>query len=471
MFKELGKSILLYGVGSAIVKSISLFLVPIYARVFSPADYGRIDLITTIIAFATIISMMQLESAVSRYYFEEKNIQKRKEFISTALWTILFCSLFWGLIVSLFSKYLSLLLFKNTNYNIIIIIASLTIPFHNLFAFATVLIRFQKKPVLYIFIVSIHLLVTVGLSILFVVVQKMGLTGVFYGQLLGFILTAAIILINLRSFIVFSFRKNILTKLLRYSIPLVPAVGGVWVNSYANRFIMLGYLSIVDIGLYTIALKVASVFQLLGNAFRMAWLPFFFETLEKSANHREIYIRANKIITFVMFFLIAVFSLFSNEIVSIIAPQSYSKAGTLIGILSLSIGLNIIAQTIGMGPAIVKKTIYNTFIYFFSVMINIVFLFTFVPKIGLIGVPYSLVLSSLTLFIGSWIISERLYYIGFSKSFFTISFLITIAVLSISICPSLNLLEKCLFAFLPIFILCLLAKNQIRFALSDRSSS
>jgi len=471
MFKELGKSILLYGVGSAIVKSISLFLVPIYARVFSPADYGRIDLITTIIAFTCIISMMQLESAVSRYYFEVKNIQKRKEFLSTALWTILFCSLFWGLIVSLFSKYLSLLLFNTTNYNIIIIIASLTIPFHNLFAFATVLIRFQKKPILYIFIVSIHLLVTVGLSILFVVIQKIGLTGVFYGQLLGFILTAAIILLYLKSFIVFSFKKSILTKLLRYSIPMVPAVGGVWVNSYANRFIMLGYLSIVDIGLYTVALKVASVFQLLSNALRMAWAPFFFETLDKNANHREIFIRVNKIVTFAIFFLITVFSLFSNEIISIIAYQSYSKAGNLIGILSLSIGLNIIVQTIGMGPAIVKKTIYNTFIYFFSVMINIVFLFILVPHIGLIGVPYSLVLGSLTLFIGSWIISERLYYIGFSKLFFAISCLCTIVVLSISIFTGLNLLEKFLFAIFPIFILFFLVRNDLRFAISDLSSS
>jgi len=441
MLKDLGKSVVTYGIASGISKSIMIFLVPVYTRIFSPNDYGIIDLIQTVISFIAILGMLQLESAIARYYFEVKDNAKRKRYISTAFWTILSISLILGVGLSLVSDLISLALFKTENYGSIIMLASIIIPSTNLFALLSTLMRFLKKPVMYSLFIAAQLLITTGLSIWFVVFEEMGIIGVFYGQLLGILLVALAMTYYLRNRLEFTWDKQILFKMFHYSLPMVPAVAGNWANTYANRFIMLGYLTITDIGLFTVALKIASVFRLMENAFRMAWGPYMWETL-KNANHRKVYDQAMKYTTVITFFLVAGIALFAYEILDVLTTKSYMKSADLVGLLSFAIGLDIVFQIIGPGPAIIKKTIYNTIIFFISVSINIGSLFVLVPLYGLIGVPIALLLSKIVMIIVAWYISERLYYIGFSIRFFIIGFIITAAIVIIPLVYQMHPLHK-----------------------------
>lgn len=57
-----------YGIGSAVTKFLSLFLIPIFTRVFTPADYGTIDLITISTSVIVMLLVMGMDSAVARYY-------------------------------------------------------------------------------------------------------------------------------------------------------------------------------------------------------------------------------------------------------------------------------------------------------------------------------------------------------------------------------------------------------------------
>lgn len=70
MLKRLGKDVIIYGIASNLSKFIGIFLIPIYTAYFSKEEYGSLDLISTIISFAAIFGMLQLESAIGRYYFE-----------------------------------------------------------------------------------------------------------------------------------------------------------------------------------------------------------------------------------------------------------------------------------------------------------------------------------------------------------------------------------------------------------------
>ena len=461
MFKELGKSFLIYGVASGIGKFVGLFLVPIYSRIFNPEEYGIIDLITTMVTLISIFSMLQLESAISRFYFEVKENAKRNLYISTAFWSIIFLSLIWLLIAIIFSEKLSIILFNDLKYRIIISIASLQVPLASIFSLFTVLMRFLKKPVQYTVFISIQLFLTISFSILFVVYMRIGIIGVFYGQLIGFIGIVILMLFYLRTMIRFAWNRKVLKKLFQYSLPLVPVTTGNWINLYANRFVMLGYLSLNEIGLYTVALKIASVFWIIESAFRMAWQPFFWEIYENQ-NHKKIFREMSKYVSVLVFFLIAIFSFFSKEVLLLLTPETYVGAAPLIGFLAFSIGLTIVNQTIVVGPGIIKKTIYSTGIYFFSVGVNIISLFIMVPKIGLIGVPLSLFFSYCSMLIIGWYISERLYYIGFYRIPFSLSFIITFLSVGIASFIDISLLLKILFSFLILVMFLLLFRKDLK---------
>lgn len=441
MFKDLAKSILIYGVASSIGKSIGLFLVPIYTRIFSPDQYGVIDLISTVVALVSIFGMAQLESAISRYYFAVKEDDKRRLYVSTAFWTIIVLSIFWTVFILLLAEHVSVLLFKTTQYRNVILIASLIIPFSNMFSFLTVLMRYIKKPLIYTIFVTIQLLSTVGISVWLVVFERIGIIGVFYGQLSGFVLGAGAMLFYLRFLLLFAWNWDVLKRFFRYSLPMVPAVAGNWLNSYANRFVMLGYLSLADIGLYTVALKIASLFRLLDSAFRMAWGPFMWENFERP-DHREIYQKVMKIVSIGVFSVVAIVALFGSEILLLLTTQAYANAGPLIGMLGFSIGLTIVGQTIGLGAGITKRTEFITLIYFASVCANIACLFLLVPAIGLIAVPLCLLISTTVLVVLAWWNSERLYYIGFSKMFFGMAYMSTLICVAIPVMVDVSILLK-----------------------------
>ncbi|MES2590521.1 MAG: oligosaccharide flippase family protein [Bacteroidota bacterium] len=449
MLKVLGKDFLIYGLSSSIGKFVALFLVPIYTRIFSPEDYGTIDLISTIVAVFTILGMLQLESAVSRYYYNEKDEVNRNKMVSTALWAILTFSLFLFLILFVFSDFLSNILFKSEKFSDIIIIACVAIPLNNLSSLFTVIVRFRKKALHYLLFQVAQIGISVGLTIFLVVYLHVGITGVFWGQLTGTAVSVIMMAIYLRKQLFFIWNSIELRKMLQFSLPLVPAVAGSWANSYISRFVMLGYLSFNEIGLYAVALKISSVFQLIGTALRMAWGPFMWETYENNPDHKNVFAKIQKDLSIFVLLTVILITLFSREIILIFTTVTYIDSARLIGPLSLSIAIStVIMQITSLGPAITKKTKYNTLIYFYSLIINIVSLFILVPQFGLLGVALSMLLGNLTFLIIGWYNSERLYYIGFEKLPMIINISVVFVVIVLNLIFDIPVLFKLLLALL-----------------------
>ena len=66
--KQLGKDSLIYGIGGTLAKSLSFFLLPVYTSIFSPADYGTIEMLTVISSLLSAILVMGMDSAQSKFF-------------------------------------------------------------------------------------------------------------------------------------------------------------------------------------------------------------------------------------------------------------------------------------------------------------------------------------------------------------------------------------------------------------------
>jgi O-antigen/teichoic acid export membrane protein len=416
MIKKFAKDVIIYGLSSSLTKLVGLFLIPLYTRIFSIDNYGIMDIVVTIVAIATIFGLLQLESAVARYYYLEKNDGIRTKMVSTALWSIIIFSFLITGFLTLLSGFLSNILFKSDSYATTIVIGCLTISVSNITSFLTVIIQFKKKPLHYLTFQLIQIAVTIGLTLFLIMYIGTGIIGVFWGQFIGFLVISIIMGIYLRKELTFAWDYTSFNKMMRYSLPLVPAVAGSIANSYVNRFIILGYLTIAEIGIYAVALKIASVFQLIGTAFRMAWMPFFWETFENNSDHKKIFKNVQKTLSILAFIGVVLLTIFSREVTHLLASNEYFSATKYVGLISLSIAItSIIMPVTGIGPGITKRTEYNTIIYFIGLSVNIVSLFLFVPTLGLLGVPLSLLVGNIVTLAIGWYNSEKLYYIGFDK--------------------------------------------------------
>jgi O-antigen/teichoic acid export membrane protein len=191
------KSFVFFGLAISIEKIISFFLLPLYTSYFNTYEYGLIDLIQVTISVISIFSLLQLETSLQRYYFEYEG-EEKKRMLSTILISIVFLTLFLTTILILFSKQISLILFETTQYNNLIQLASFQLVFSNFTMIGFLILRYEKKNYTFLILMSIKVIISLILTILFVVVFKMGISGVFKSQLIAFAISSILLFIAVK---------------------------------------------------------------------------------------------------------------------------------------------------------------------------------------------------------------------------------------------------------------------------------
>ena len=105
---NLYKDILVYGIGAIIIKSVNLFLVPIYTRIFSPNEYGLLEILSIVSFFLSEIMVLGSDSAQSFYFskYKKSGFFFQKKLITS----ILYFKIFWGIIVIILAMLFLLIL-------------------------------------------------------------------------------------------------------------------------------------------------------------------------------------------------------------------------------------------------------------------------------------------------------------------------------------------------------------------------
>ena len=68
--QKLSKQTLIYGLGDAATRVAALILLPIYTRIFSPQDYGKLAMALLVSTISALVLEFGLRSAFFRFYFQ-----------------------------------------------------------------------------------------------------------------------------------------------------------------------------------------------------------------------------------------------------------------------------------------------------------------------------------------------------------------------------------------------------------------
>lgn len=416
--KDFFKAFLSFGLASSIEKLLGFIILPIYTRRFNKVEYGVIDMVSTVIGVAIIFGLLQLETSLQRYYYECKGV-KRKLLITNTYFWIGGCSAAIGTLIFCMASVISQKLFKTNEYASLIKIAAFQLPLGNLSMLGLLLLRFEKENIKFLTVIITKVVFSLFFVYLFVIFLKLGLSGVFYAQVSSIFITTSLVTFFVRNNFVFRYSKNISFRNFKYALPQMPAGVGSMVLGQANRFFMLGYLTLGAIGIYSVSIKLASTIQLINTAFILAWAPFMHAQFKKQ-NNKIVFANVFPIVVAGTFLFVCLISLFSQEMVRLLATKEFYNSYKYIGGLALFFSLYIIKETIDIGPKIKEKTKFLSFTFFLSVIINLSSLFIFIKYFQIEGVVFSMIITNLFLIVISWIISNKLYYIPFSISKFVI---------------------------------------------------
>src|ERR1700685_3089101 len=258
----------IYGMSSAASRLAAVVLVPLYTRTLSIHDYGKLELLLAIHALILIFAGMQVESAVARDYFEAKAGSPRAlawtalylTFLGFALTAILAGLAFWrGWLPASF------------NLQIVLLLLAMTVA-AQFFGVQLVILRFSGNPVFFAVLSFCDLALCALFSAWYIVVLHFGVAGALYGVLSA--KTICVIVAwrrTLGTVVPQRIDKALMSSMLNYGVPALPAVLVGWVQNAGSRILLAIALTLNDVALAAVAIKVAAIYGFVIYSFRLAW--------------------------------------------------------------------------------------------------------------------------------------------------------------------------------------------------------
>ncbi len=406
----------IYGLSGVISRFISIFLTPLYTRVYLPSDYAVLGILNNGFALVSIILVFSLDNSTARWFYDIENADDRKRTINTWVWFYFTGSLLFAALFFITAPWVSELLFSDKVDAVPYIrLMALTLPLQMWLAIANNVLRFERKAVATVSMTLIYSLVLIGLNVLFVLVMDLGLIGAYYAQLLGAVVAMLMAVYMIRhwlgSWMYFEWTR--LKAMVVYSFPFVPATIAFWLVNLSGVFFVNAYLNETETGLYQIGTSIAAAVGLATTAFQQAWSPFAFSIMHKE-EAKTIYAKVLEIYVIVVGGFCLMVSLFAPEALMLLATPKYYDAAWVASILTFSyfaIGLTSIAD---LGTAIAKKTAPLGFISTVSAAVLVLLYMLLIPSFGKEGAAVAICFSQLIIPVYMFFKSKKVYPIPYN---------------------------------------------------------
>nr|WP_294872385.1 oligosaccharide flippase family protein [uncultured Pedobacter sp.] len=413
--KALAKDSVIYGLSSVITRTITIFLVPIYTRIFTPQDYGVINLINTTFFLVGMFCVFGLDSSAARWFYDSENENDKKSTISTWFWFQFFISVFLGVCFFILTPIAGKFLLEKptSEIRLLWLIPCIILVTDILPKIITSWFRYMLRPISTLVFTASQSIFTVGLTFYFVVYEKLGIVGVFLALLISSFIFSIVSIIILKSWISFRFfRKEKLISMLKYALPLVPATLAYWVLNTTDSYFLLIFKDQASVGLFAIGASIASCVSLVTGAFQQAWGPFAF-SIHKEPDAQKTYANVFYVFGVIASVIILFMFSFTPEIIRFFTTKDYYKADWVASILSLNLILIAFTYIASIGTGIAKNNKPYATAIFIGAILTVILDILLIPSFGINGSAIATVVAQLIVPVFVFYHAQKLYYINY----------------------------------------------------------
>ena len=434
--KKIFKGTSLYSAGDILVNASNFFLIPLYTRVLTPADYGIVGYLQVFIQIATVIFAFGFYGAQTRYYFEHRDDAGA---IGSFMYTINITAIIMFLFLSLPLVILGYL-GKWT-------IGSESIPFHPFMTISifTVLLSILNTNMVSslqmkqnflgaTFVRVITFLFTTASTIIFILYYKQGAFGQIAGKALGSLFVFLIFYWIYAKQFIWKFSKDALKYALAFGFPIVIHLLMGTIHSSIDRLMLEHYLPISQLGIYTLASSVAMVLHMFVMAFNQAYQPSYYQLMDSGQDDTQ----KNIIQTFLFWLALITTAtcigiIFGGAFLSFFAGKQFNKVGEIFPYLLLSVYSGSFYFFFSSPIFYFKKTKFLPLITGSSALINIVLNFFLIPRYGILGASVATIISHIWISVISCMIGNRLFKVKWPFKYIVVSIVLVIGSFLISL--------------------------------------
>lgn len=387
--------------------AIPFLLLPVLTRVFTPEEYGLVTLISAVISIMGAFTGLSVHGAVSVKYFD-KNINHPR-YVGSSLLVLVgsTCAVLVFLLVA--GSSISAMIHLPKQWLIIAAIASAAQFVINI---RLTMWQVKEKPMHYGFFQVSQTIFNLTLSLALVFWALMGWQGRAWGIVIATLIFAGFAMITMHKGKIVDWHgdKAYVKDTLRFGVPLIPHVIGGLLIVTADRFVIAKILGTDLVGIFSVAVQVSLLLGFLVDAFLKSYSPQLFRKLSSISDSEK---KTTVINTYIFFMGLILISTIYIYLVEVLLPflvgDKFSRAITYIPWLVYSTTFTGMYYLVGLYIVYAGKTHVLSIITIGVGLLHCLLMYYMVSVESLIGAAKVSLITSVLMFLLTWIFSARVF--------------------------------------------------------------
>jgi O-antigen/teichoic acid export membrane protein len=419
----------LYFFCSIASRAVGFFLIPLYSRFLTPAEYGTIELLELATQILSLcFGLQSIGSALARVFHDGASEEWRNQVTTTAVAMTGGANLVLIALVAPFAGKLSTLVFHASGYGGLIQAGLVGLMLSTLVEVALTYVRLRDRVGLFVGYTLTILLVTTLLNIYFIAFKGMGVWGFVYSKLIatgaGCIYLTGMTLreSGLRA------SRAAAKQMSRFGSPLVLANLAFFAIHFSDRFFLSADRDLDAVGTYSLAYRFAFlVTVLVGEPFGRVWSVNLY-TYVNSPNWEAQFARIARYLTLSLCTVCLGLCLFGEQIIRLMSTKAYYAAAVTLPVLTFAYVLREAGDFYRNILYINHRSDAVGVIAAGSALVNLVLNFILIDRYGAMGAAWS-TFATWGLYLAlCWARARREHAIPFDLRSFATPFLIAAAI-------------------------------------------
>jgi O-antigen/teichoic acid export membrane protein len=385
--RELSKNLAIYGLGDVAIQLVNFLLLRVYVEYLSKEDYGILALLGSVEAVTKLFFRWGVDGSFMRFWYDCPDDRARQRLSSTLFFFLLATN---GvlLVASVGAAPLLAAWLGAPGYTIALQLVLLNtfaigftfIPFH--------VLRMQQKAREFSVLAFARSASTLIVRLLFVVGLGYGVMGVVAADL---IVTAVLLAVMVRWFAPLIrplFSWTLLREALAFGLPRVPHGFAQQVIAVGDKFILNRFVSLSDLGLYSMGASVGLIQKVFLAAFEYAWAPFYYATIREAGAER-VFSAVTTYGVAALALMTAGLSAIARDLLEVVTGGQYTAAAGVVAWTSVGVFFQGIYLMTSIGLNITRRTRYYPVSTGAAAVVNIGLNFALIPRFGIMGAAYA----------------------------------------------------------------------------------
>ncbi len=413
-FRKLFRQSAIYGLGMLSTKLAGFVLIPLYTKSFTLAEFGVLGLLEVSAAVVLSFFSFALYSGFFRWYWDKSAENKKESLFFTVTLFQIGIVIVTYFVAQPFLKSISQLILKSPDYSNLLRLMLISSLMQIILIMPNTLMRLQEKPWLFTLANVLQLIFSLVVTVYFVAYRHAGIEGIYYGQIVGSLAFASVLIRYTIRNMVFKFETALLRELIVYCFPIFLSGVALVMLNVTDRYSLNELGNMADVGLYSYGFKLANTLNVfLITSVNFAIQPMIYRMMNAPGNK----LFYGKLLTYYTFGTM-IFGLgmmvFGMEITKLLAKRvDYFDAWHIFPFIIYSIVFGMMKDVATTGLSISKKTKVIAITVFITAVLNLVLNYILITLIGSQGAALSKMLSMLVFFLLTLYYAQKVYPIPY----------------------------------------------------------